>query len=262
MDSPSKEFFVGLDLGQAKDYTAAVILERTWLQKRPAGQCRPEFLAYYIAGYLRRWQLGTPYTRIVEDVSALVGRPPLDCPTLVVDQTGVGSAVVDMFCAGNLKAILRPVIITAGHETTLASDGTHHVPKKELVSVLQVLLQSRQLKVANVPERELLIRELLAFRVKVTTAANETFEAWRERDHDDMVLAVALAAWYAEQNGSAASCFPTAVELRGLDRTEREPRDRSVLDEDYDCDYQSRRGHFGAGYRFDGGDLPSGFRWY
>jgi hypothetical protein len=48
------------------------------------------------------------------------------------------------------------------------------------------------------PERELLIKEFLAFRVKITAAANETFEAWRERDHDDMVLAVALACWLGE----------------------------------------------------------------
>jgi hypothetical protein len=40
--------------------------------------------------------------------------------------------------------------------------------------------------------------ELLAFRAKVTASANETFEAWRERDHDDLVLAVATAAWVGE----------------------------------------------------------------
>jgi hypothetical protein len=34
--------------------------------------------------------------------------------------------------------------------------------------------------------------------VKITEELNETFESWRERDHDDLVLAVALAAWAAE----------------------------------------------------------------
>jgi hypothetical protein len=43
------------------------------------------------------------------------------------------------------------------------------------------------------------VQELLAFRVKVTASANETFEAWRERDHDDLVLAVATAAWVGER---------------------------------------------------------------
>ena len=30
-------------------------------------------------------------------------------------------------------------------------------------------------------------------------SGNETFESWRERDHDDLVLAVALAAWLGER---------------------------------------------------------------
>ena len=41
-------------------------------------------------------------------------------------------------------------------------------------------------------------RELGTFTVKITSSANETFEAWREREHDDLVLAVALATWGAE----------------------------------------------------------------
>ena len=43
-----------------------------------------------------------------------------------------------------------------------------------------------------------LMKELQTFRVKIRTSANETFESWRERDHDDMVLAVALAVWMGE----------------------------------------------------------------
>jgi hypothetical protein len=34
--------------------------------------------------------------------------------------------------------------------------------------------------------------------VKVSAAGNEAFTGWRERDHDDLVLAVALACWLAE----------------------------------------------------------------
>jgi hypothetical protein len=75
-----------------------------------------------------------------------------------------------------------------------------HLPNKELVGVLQVLLQSRRLRVArSLPDAAAPVRELEAFRVKVTVAANETFEAWRERDHDDLVLAVAMAAWVGER---------------------------------------------------------------
>jgi hypothetical protein len=37
------------------------------------------------------------------------------------------------------------------------------------------------------------------FQVKITAAANEVFGVWREGQHDDLVLAVAIAAWLAER---------------------------------------------------------------
>jgi hypothetical protein len=39
------------------------------------------------------------------------------------------------------------------------------------------------------------------FKAKITASANETFEAWREGQHDDLVLAVALAVWGGENLG-------------------------------------------------------------
>ena len=35
--------------------------------------------------------------------------------------------------------------------------------------------------------------------MKITTAGNDTYEAWRESDHDDLVLAAAFACWYGEK---------------------------------------------------------------
>jgi hypothetical protein len=73
------------------------------------------------------------------------------------------------------------------------------VPKKDLVGVLQVLLQARRIAVAStLPAAATLVEELLAFQVRVTAAAHETFGAWREGRHDDLVLAVAVAAWAGE----------------------------------------------------------------
>jgi hypothetical protein len=34
---------------------------------------------------------------------------------------------------------------------------------------------------------------------KVTASGNEAFAAWRERDRDDLVLALAMACWLAEE---------------------------------------------------------------
>jgi hypothetical protein len=211
-------YLAGLDLGQASDFTALAILERTrpaepldsWgepFQVRqtwsgiatvPVRPAAPKTERSYALRHLERFPLGTSYPAICERMVELFGEPPLAGGTLVVDQTGVGRAVVDMIRRARPRARIRPITITAGHDVVPDGAGWH-VPKKELVSVLQVLLQSHRLQVARVlPMAPVLVKELESFRVKITASANETFEAWRERDHDDLVLATALAAWVGE----------------------------------------------------------------
>jgi hypothetical protein len=81
-----------------------------------------------------------------------------------------------------------------------------------LVSTLQVLLQAGRLKVASaLAEAPTLVRELLAFQVKVTAAAHETFGPWRENAHDDLVLAVVLAAWLGERRHRLHLLVPGVV---------------------------------------------------
>jgi len=73
------------------------------------------------------------------------------------------------------------------------------VPKKALVSTLQVVLQGRRLIVAkSLPFAAALVEELQNFQVKVTEAANETFGAVGGGYHDDLVLAIMIAAWAGE----------------------------------------------------------------
>ena len=45
-----------------------------------------------------------------------------------------------------------------------------------------------------------MLQELLNFKIKVNIATgNDSYEAWRENIHDDLVLCVALACWFGEQ---------------------------------------------------------------
>jgi hypothetical protein len=187
-------YFVGLDLGQVNDFTALAVLERPSLH--PWGP-RPIF----DLRHLQRFPLGTPYPQIVQAVRELLLRPALRDASLVVDQTGVGRAVVDMLwdeLRGQVPCHFTAVTITGGHAVTNPANGCLHVPKKELVGAVQVLLQSRRLRIAQtLPEAPVLVKELDNFRVKITEAANETFGAWREGQHDDLVFATALAAFMA-----------------------------------------------------------------
>ncbi|MBN9520564.1 hypothetical protein J0H58_18925 [bacterium] len=157
--------------------------------------------------HLERFQLGTGYPEIVAGVKGLFAAPPLAGSRPVVDATGVGRAVVDMLKGGGVAARVTPWTITAGHRM-----GNGTVPKKDLVGSVQAVLGTRRLKIApGLPLAEVLAKELESFRVKVTADRNETFESWRERDHDDLVLALALAVWTGERLGPPLPTPPPRV---------------------------------------------------
>lgn len=206
-------FVVGLDLGQAADYSALVVLHQhtpppvvqikqairgddqmRYTRQQPSMAPQPN---RYECPHLERFALGTPYPEIVRQVMDRLATPALRGADLVVDATGCGRPVVDLFRAAGCK--LHGVMITAGSIPT-SENGYWYVPKRELVSTVQVLLQSERLKIAReLAEAQTLTKELLNFQVKITTAANDVYGAWREGTHDDLVLGLAIAAWYAER---------------------------------------------------------------
>jgi hypothetical protein len=182
-----------LDLGQAVDYTAFAAAEVT---RRLEGKSA---VARYAVRRLKRWPLGTPYHDIADDLKGQFASAPLAGCDLLIDKTGVGAAVLEIFQKAGIRAVLRPVLITSGQKATAEGPG-FNVPKKDLAGALVAAFQSRRVGIAaGLPEAAVLAKELAAFRVKVTAAGNETFEAWRDRDHDDLVLAVAMAVWYGER---------------------------------------------------------------
>jgi hypothetical protein len=211
-------YYLGLDLGQSADYTAlALIEEPVWVSGRwtsPATMTRPHYGVLRAESdrarppnpplsvrHLERFDLGTRYTTIVERVKEMANAPPLsELPAvLLVDKTGVGAAVLDAFEHSGI----RPTAITIHGGSTVSDDPQrrgYRVPKRDLVSAVQVLLQNGRLKIAaSLPESDTLKRELLSFRVKVNPAtAHDSYEHWREGDHDDLVLATAMACWFRE----------------------------------------------------------------
>ena len=180
-------FLVGLDLGQAADYTALVVIERVEQQK-----AKPHFHVRHI----QRFQLGTSYPVVVERVKSIITQKPLEGKAqLVVDATGVGAPVVDLLRQAGLSPV---AIMITGGDTVSQEPLVLRVPKRDLVSTLQILLQEGRLKVAeSLPEASILVKELLTFQVKITASAHDVYGSWREGSHDDVVLAICLAAWYS-----------------------------------------------------------------
>jgi hypothetical protein len=178
----------GLDLGQAADFAALAITEVLESPgRRAAFHCR----------HLQRFDLGTPYLEIAAQVRAMLAQPDLRGRCVVVaDATGVGAPVVDLLFAAGAPC----VAITIHGGDTVSGGGRHwRVPKRDLVSVLQVLLQTGRLKfAADLPEAPTLLGEMLELRVTISETDHDSYAAWREGARDDLVLAVALAAWYCE----------------------------------------------------------------
>lgn len=188
------DFYFGLDLGQTKDYTALVIIEKT-------ADPKPGLLVRH----LERYPLGTSCPAIVESIALRLRHETFRKaqPILAMDATGCGASVADMFRDAKLWACLRPVIITGGDSVT--RDGTvTRVPKRDLVGVVQVGLQTGRLKIAPaLKDASLLERELLNFQVKISESAHDSYGAWREGQHDDLVLALAAYAameWRTPRN--------------------------------------------------------------
>lgn len=236
------ESIIGVDLGQTTDYTAIVVAERReeptgrhedavnlaayWDggDGSPPVLTRPQRAGHYDLVHLERLPLGTPYTDLPARLGAIADRVrrrwvelswaddpnrpayPADAPVaLVVDQTGVGRPVVDLLRQSGLGPVA--VTITGGDEVIRVTADEYRVPKRDLAAVVQVVLQTRRLRWAkDLAEAATLRGELENFKAKISLSGHDSYgagEDWRAGNHDDLVLAVALAVWYGEQAGAA-----------------------------------------------------------
>ena len=122
-----------------------------------------------------------------------LGKPPVIC-----DLTAVGPTIVPVLRKAGLTWVV-PVVLTTALEAA-EIDRTWRLPKRDLVTGLQLALQQRRLRVApGLPEADLFVRELQAFRATITLDPTEAAD-WRSQPGDDLVLAVALAVWWGNRH--------------------------------------------------------------
>jgi hypothetical protein len=103
-----------------------------------------------------------------------------------------------------------PVTITGGDQE--GSDGSmYRVPKRDLLTGLQVVIEQRRLEIAPTSRsyRELMA-ELADMKSTVTGSGRTKFEADGPRSHDDLVLALSLAWWWVRKQGPR-SCWGMAA---------------------------------------------------
>src|SRR5262249_2477892 len=90
--------------------------------------------------------------------------------------------------------------------STQSCTGTHewNVSKCLLIASLQSALQGGRLKISSrLPLADVVRKELLNYRVKLSKSANELYEA-KDSEHDDCVISLALPIPVASQRWGQA----------------------------------------------------------
>ena len=183
-------YYVGVDLGQKRDHTAIVVVEKLEAH-RPWNSV--EFLGLRVR-LAERIALGTPYTAVVERVRRIVRSQELDgnC-ILAVDATGVGTPVVDLMRRSGMGCEISAISITGSGKPVL-SGNVWNVPKVDLWGALAVVLERDEIKFAHdLPTIGALTKELEELQLATGSA--------RAGQKDDLAMALALAVWKASRHG-------------------------------------------------------------
>ena len=214
---PSPFWYLALDIGQRRDHSALAALRLHWTAE---GQCAAtyEFLfrPHLEIRFLRRFPIGLSYEKLYELLKDRLQdfdpALPLKAKQLIIDAGGPGPPLVDRLRAHLSKHIaIKPVIITGGKGANTLTGGYTGVPRRTIVSNLQLLLAARTLKCdSSLDGWPVLKEELLELSGADTQPAHSSA-------HDDLAIATALAAW------AAARDFPELLPEPGDESVRRGP---------------------------------------
>lgn len=213
-------FSIGLDLGQAQDFSALAVVEHALLLPRGYTASRyfdkddrgmqvpwarpdtPPMIRELRVVHLQRWALGTPYHEIVADVCKLVRSRELNGSRFYFDRSGVGRAVGDLLWQSYYDGFMGETMPQGKTIHGGERSGPGGTSKKDLISALEVPVQQGLFKIpSNLPLADVLERELTSFKLKLAPkTGREKFEIERRtgEGHGDLVIAVALAALHPD----------------------------------------------------------------
>lgn len=201
-EMPKPQWYIGLDLGQRRDYSALACMEITW---RNDGRCPVTYEWRFTPTLnllaLDRFPLGTDYEEIprmlhrrVDQINSLPCAFTHANPAkhVIIDGGGPGPPVIDRIRRSMSGLVnVRPVIITAGKGQSTLTGGYTGVPRRSLISNVLLLMSNRTLQMPpDLHNRELLETEF------ANLAGGSTQPATADA-HDDLVIAVCLGAWAA-----------------------------------------------------------------
>ena len=198
--------FVGLDIGRAVDHSALVVLARRW-ERLNMNNIEGATITYkYYITYMRRFTLGTEYN-IVESETERIWNLPALIPTrnwMLVDQTGVGAPIVESL--RRKRVPVTGIVITGGESVHQPAGNEWHVPKSAIVTQLLRLVQGGKLRaVKGLEWAKELGEEFDSFGYKMNRDTGTlSYESIENKVHDDLIVALAMCAWYAEAKAPPA----------------------------------------------------------
>jgi hypothetical protein len=199
---PETSWYIGLDLGQRRDFSALACLELSWFN---TGRCPVTFEWMFVPSLvllaLDRFPLGTDYEEIprmlgrrVEHIDAMPrpysqGAPPKH---VIIDGGGPGPPVIDRI-RRQMRALVtvRPVLITGGKGQSSLTDGYTGVPRRVLISDVLLLLSNHTLQLPPDLEHSETLEE------EFSNLSGGSSQPVSSNAHDDLVMALALGVWGA-----------------------------------------------------------------
>jgi hypothetical protein len=188
----STRYTLGVDLGQAQNHTARVLLAY-----------EPVAHPVYDAVHMERFKLGTQWDEIVDGIAAILETEQLRGNTTVAgDAGGVGAPVLDILEQRLPRGSRLKRIHATGGTNVNTENPKITVPKTDIVATTQILFQNRRIRIAAAcPAAKDLAEELRSYTVTINENGHPKYRPAHTGGHDDLVDALGLAAWTAENTG-------------------------------------------------------------
>jgi hypothetical protein len=206
-------YYVALDLGYSRDHAALVIVEYRPVPTGTRDAATYQFLyrRELRLVHVERFRLRTGFPQLLARLDHLCNHPHLAHNTqLLVDVTSQ-PMLAQMIREARLPVNLIPVTITAGDQVAV-SGSNRSVPKKILVSCLELVFEKALLRAAaGMAQADLIRDELRQF--ERTSSRGGKLKYGAGAGHDDLVMALAMAVWWAWTNRRHLLSGPEAKPL-------------------------------------------------
>ena len=203
-----EHYYIGVDLGQVNEPTAIAVLEFSESLGPERNRVTWQFpvIKRWALLQVERMRLGKEFSDVARRVgqiaryfggphrplpgSAWYYRGPAVTVTVIADATGLGSPVLEMIRKEPMRAEIVGVKITCGSGANKA-DKRWNVAKTELLGRLAAMVDNGELSAAeDLENKEQWLEEMESVNA-------ETLQG----NPDDMVIATALACWWARRKG-------------------------------------------------------------